>query len=255
MGGGTAIVEALAAGRDAVGNDLNSLAAFVARVKTTPLNEAECLSVRNWATHVVPMLSYRTPQKEVQQFIDVRMVKNLSLVRARYIKKVIASALASLPALVSEPAQGLVRCAVLRVAQWALDGRRQHTTLAAFRAKLTDTIIDMLVAMERLADQVRRNQACATLLNMDAGLLDQAEPFRCDHRRLALVVTSPPYPGVHVLYHRWQVDGRRESPAPYWIAGCKDGKGASFYNFGDRRQGAADAYFANSFRTLRAPSH
>jgi DNA modification methylase len=38
MGGGTAIVEAIALGRKAIGVDLNSLAHFVAMVKTTPLS-------------------------------------------------------------------------------------------------------------------------------------------------------------------------------------------------------------------------
>jgi hypothetical protein len=38
-----------------------------------------------------------------------------------------------------------------------------------------------------------------------------------------LVLTSPPYPGVHVLYHRWQVDGRKETPLPFMIAGKLDG--------------------------------
>jgi hypothetical protein len=65
-------------------------------------------------------------------------------------------------------------------------------------------------------------------------------------------VTSPPYPGVHVLYHRWQVDGRRETPAPYWIAGCNDGQGGSYYNFGDRREEAAGRYFEKSLETLKA---
>src|SRR5205085_5107583 len=50
-----------------------------------------------------------------------------------------------------------------------------------------------------------------------------------------LVLTSPPYLGVHVLYHRWQVQGRRETPAPYWVAGCRDGHGGSYYTFADRR--------------------
>src|SRR5438552_10357774 len=41
MGGGTAVVEGIAAGRRVVGNDLNSLADFVTRVKVTPLGPAE----------------------------------------------------------------------------------------------------------------------------------------------------------------------------------------------------------------------
>jgi hypothetical protein len=48
------------------------------------------------------------------------------------------------------------------------------------------------------------------------------------------------------------VNGRRETPAPYWIAGCADGRGASYYNFGDRRETAADKYFRASLDTLKA---
>lgn len=58
-----------------------------------------------------------------------------------------------------------------------------------------------------------------------------------------LVLTSPPYPGLHVLYHRWQIQGRRETPAPFWIAGTLDGDGASFYTFGDRKQLELGKYF------------
>ena len=50
-----------------------------------------------------------------------------------------------------------------------------------------------------------------------------------------LVLTSPPYPGVHVLYHRWQVDGRKEAPLPFMIANKLDGAGSSYYTMGDRK--------------------
>src|SRR5439155_26425654 len=60
-----------------------------------------------------------------------------------------------------------------------------------------------------------------------------------------LVVTSPPYPGMHVLYRRWQVLGRRETPAPFWIADCQDGQGSAYFTFGDRRnQKHEELYFA-----------
>jgi hypothetical protein len=36
------------------------------------------------------------------------------------------------------------------------------------------------------------------------------------------------------------------------VAGCNDGQGASFYNFGDRRETSSDTYFAASLRTLQA---
>jgi hypothetical protein len=68
-----------------------------------------------------------------------------------------------------------------------------------------------------------------------------------------LILTSPPYPGIHVLYHRWQVDGRRETPAPFWIAGKRDGAGSSYYTMGDRQYPRLDSYYANleaSFRSI-----
>jgi hypothetical protein len=65
-----------------------------------------------------------------------------------------------------------------------------------------------------------------------------------------LVLTSPPYPGVHVLYHRWQVDGRKEAPLPFMIANKLDGAGSSYYTMGDRKYPDLRTYFDNIRRTL-----
>ena len=58
------------------------------------------------------------------------------------------------------------------------------------------------------------------------------------------VVTSPPCPGVYVLYHRWKVRGRKESPAPFWVADCQDGQGQAHYCFGHRKQQGLTSYFS-----------
>lgn len=250
MGGGTSVVEGLVAGRHVVGNDLNSLAAFITRVKVTPLRTNEVTAIREWAANEIPGFTYRVPADDLSAFIDKTKIRNLSLVRARFIKKAVAAALASISNLPTSNAQDFAKCAVLRAGQWALDGRSRHTPLGDFREKLAEVIAEMVEAIGLFADIVERNGGSATLLNIDAAELHGTPFFR--KRLVDLVVTSPPYPGVHVLYHRWQVDGRRETPAPYWIAGCNDGQGASFYNFGDRRQGAADKYFRKSLQTLRA---
>jgi hypothetical protein len=49
---------------------------------------------------------------------------------------------------------------------------------------------------------------------------------------------------VHVMYHRWQVNGRKETPAPFWLANQLDGAGASFYMLGERREAGLRTYFA-----------
>jgi DNA modification methylase len=252
MGGGTTVVEALASGRDVVGNDLNSLAAFITRVKTTILAKPEAAAVKEWAAREVPLFNYHQDSDELSPFIDPAKTKNLSLVRGRFIKKAIAAALASIDNLPTETARDFAKCILLRVTQWALDGRERHTPLADFRKRLAAIAEEMLESTRKFGERVERREGHATILNMDAALLDQAPVFTIGRQKASLVVTSPPYPGVHVLYHRWQVDGRRETPAPYWIAGCNDGRGASFYNFGDRSEAAADSYFRTSLTTLHA---
>ena len=254
MGGGTTLVEALATGRRIVGNDLNSLASFIASVKTTFLSRRSQSAVARWAQEVVPSLTYRTTSSKQEALLASRRTKNLSLPRARFIKKIVAQALAQLDCLPSSGAKALVRCAILKVSQWALDGRRTHTSLASFRDRLEKAIPEMLSGLESLATAVAESGVPPDchVINGDASDIHRASVFQTRGERAQLVVTSPPYPGVHVLYHRWQVDGRKETPAPYWIAACSDGQGASYYNFGDRRQDDSRDYFAAALSTLQS---
>jgi hypothetical protein len=104
---------------------------------------------------------------------------------------------------------------------------------------------DMLVGARAL----RTAAACARAAPATVHLIRQAAddlqmlPMPEGSNTPRLVVTFPPYPGIHVLYHRWQVDGRKETPAPFWIANRLDGSGSSYYTMGDRKPGALPGYF------------
>lgn len=249
MGGGTTIVESLVRGRRAIGNDLNSLAVFVTRVKTTPLTAKERSAAREWSIMVLRQLSYRMdldPRWSVGP--EGGQTRNLNLPKARFIKKLVALALESSTRLGGGNLQAFARCVILRTAQWALDGREARTTVQQFRDRLVLTADEMVASIENFGAALEQPGRIPTLLNVDTALLPTVAPF-VQGLRADLVVTSPPYPGVHVLYHRWQVDGRKETAAAYWIAGCLDGMGASYYNFADRR--ATDPYFEKSLATLR----
>lgn len=255
MGGGTTIVEAIVAGRQAIGTDLNSLSVFLTKVKTTKLTSREKKFLCSWAEQVIPLLSYRQPRKDLNDFLLDLKTKNLTLSRARFIKKVVAGALYFIDSLPSQNAKDLARCAILKTSQWALDGRKTHTSLNQFRHKLKQNLYEMLdklyefeCALNSHCSEIKHPQ----LIETDASLIDEARIFAKSGTKVDLVVTSPPYPGLHILYHRWQVDGRRETPAPYWIAGCQDGQGDSFYNFGSRHQPGLHSYFETSLLTLKA---
>jgi DNA modification methylase len=254
MGGGTAVIEALAAGRRIVGNDLNSLAAFIAKVKTTPLRAPEVCDIKRWALETVPQLNYRFSCDLVAPYLADQKLRNMNLPSARFIKKVIAASLVTIDDLHSSRARDFARCAVLRVAQTALDGRKSATSVDGFRRQLTQTTLGMLNQLRDFCAQVKLAQTELTescwITNVDASKLEQFALFA--EQKVSLVVTSPPYPGVHVLYHRWQIKGRRETPAPYWIANTNDGQGVSYYNLGDRRDRTADKYFGTLLEALRS---
>jgi hypothetical protein len=252
MGGGTTVLEAIALGRRAVGCDINALATFVAGVKTTALRGADRKALTEWADETVPSLSYRD---ELVGSAALHGDSNLNLPLARPIRKLSALALETLGQLPSEAARAFARCALLNVAQLALNGRRTQLPLESFRKGLKRTLHDMLTAEKGLASSLRllgTRRRSPVLINASAADLAEQQPF-ASGKLADVVVTSPPYPGIHVLYHRWQVDGRRESAAPYWIANCADGQGAVHYNFADRK--AIDLYFERAAKCFLAIRH
>jgi hypothetical protein len=250
MGGGTTLVEALSAGRRVVGCDVNTLAAFVARVKTTTLADAEIDDLLAWLLTVPQQLSTSVPVEDEETICPIR-TKNLNLPRARALKKLSALALESLPILRSSRSQEFARCVLLNVMQWALNGRKHAVSAQQFRARIAMVGMDMLDAVQLPNIRCSELRDAPVIITDSAQRLALHQPF-LDGSLADLVITSPPYPGIHMLYHRWQVDGRKESPAPYWIANCLDGAGSKFYNFAGRRAAEEDAYFEQSLLTLQS---
>ena len=135
----------------------------------------------------------------------------------------------------------------MRAAQWALDGRSKQTSVSEFRNLLARTAGDMLEGARELRATVitqKRARAKIKIIKRSAVGLQEDEHLR-SQQPPKLILTSPPYPGVHVLYHRWQVDGRKEAPLPFMIANRLDGAGLSYYTMGDRKYPGLDTYFDN----------
>lgn len=253
MGGGTTVVEALARGRIAYGSDLNELAVFVARTKSTLLTSGQLTRVAHWLHDAAEGFDYRGSANHLPAPSDSH-ARNFSLASTRPIKKFTRVILGALSLLRNARERRFARCVVLRTGQWALDGRRLVPSLTEFKSRLLRNCEDMVLGMLELEALVKSHSsaACAPRLRCArAERLMEVTPF-ASGVRVPLVVTSPPYPGVHVLYHRWQVHGRKETPVPYWIAAARDGMGSAYYNFGDRRDPVQDRYFREYEASLRA---
>lgn len=241
MGSGTVLVEALVSGRHAVGSDISSLAHFISKVKTTLLTRADLASIQNWAGSVPGKLNLRHPGMEIPNW-TTNYVKYLPWA----IRKTIELALLHTEELENGKQKDFARCALLRTAQWALDCTREFPIAAMFRSKFIEILDNQVAGIEQMVKAVGTGKNKPTILcfNREATALRPALWQAKIDKKPSLVVTSPPYPSVHVLYHRWQINGRRETPAPFWIAGTHDGQGESYYTMGSRSRLGAINYFA-----------
>lgn len=251
MGGGTTVIEAMVAGRRAIGSDINSLAVFVARAKTDRLAPRERHAVALWASEIVPGLRCTEPASDVERIGP----RNMMSPKVRYLKKLIALLIRSLEdELPTAKAKRFARCIVLNVGQWALNGRRTTPTVRQFRERVSSVAVELLTGTTKLARALNDSSLPGqrpVLRELDAELIHMDRTVLASGP-VDLVVTSPPYPGIHMLYHRWQVDGRKETDAPYWIAAKSDGCGSSFYNFADRRPSVEARYFDKAVRSFGA---
>jgi DNA modification methylase len=251
MGGATSILEGFVAGRRVYGCDINSLSVFIAKVKTTPLSNSAIENVTVWAKGVAECMRLRYPTIGLEDILGDSRAKNLTLPRARQLKKAVAIALYSLDQLITPPERDFARCLILKTSQWAFDNRKRTTPLSEFRERFVSNAYEMAVDLQDFSRLCRREKLRLrdrTILQCDAAELHKCGDFVGN--KAALVVTSPPYPGIHMLYHRWQVDGRRESPAPYWITDSQDGQGASYYTFTGRRRNDLGPYFEKVVNTM-----
>jgi hypothetical protein len=250
VGGGTTLVEARATGREVVGVDISALAEFVANVKCTVLSEAELDTLERWAARLPNSVDIHRPSVRFQQYEEAGYYKHLDHPERWRLRKAIEQALGRAISLGTPRLERFGRCVVLRAAQWALDGRSKLTGVEEFRVGLGSIGTEMLQGARDLRNAVTvSGRYPVTVLNRSAAGLETDIRLR-GLRAPRLVVTSPPYPGVHVLYHRWQVDGRKEAPLPFMIANKLDGAGSSYYTMGDRKYPGLETYFQNVHATM-----
>lgn len=254
MGGATTLVEARASGRHSIGCDVNSLSAFLARVKTTPLREKDLREIHAWVRRLPAHLNLHLPPARAIEWHSAGYQRHVPWP----IRKLIELALERLHELPTKRQQRFARCLMLRASQWALDCRERVPAAQEFRDALPRFLDQFSHGMRQYATELRAmaGSPLAKVISVRgaAARLHEGSAKNSLPKRPSLVLTSPPYPGVYVLYHRWKIQGRKESPAPFWVANCLDGQGQAHYCFGHRKQRELRSYFDGicaSFSSVR----
>jgi hypothetical protein len=246
IGGGTTAVEALRAGRRCIGTDINELALFVSKVKTTTLTATEMSFLLSWFDQFERSLKISKSEGKHSAWRAKGYFRHLESQETWRHRNLIEGALAQIDQLHSERMADFVRCVLLRSMQLSLDGRRTVMTVDEVRSKISSHFHEMIKDIIALNDELEgpARMPTPTVIKCNAAELHKSRNI-VDAGPPKLVVTSPPYAGVHVLYHRWQVKGRRETAAPYWIANKLDGDGERYYTLGNRHEAELKTYFEN----------
>jgi hypothetical protein len=256
VGGGTTLVEARRAGRLAVGSDINSLSVFVSQVKTSLYRRQDLTEVLDWSQQADDWTV--RPADLALDSEGVGVFRNVTSEALLPQRDLLLAGVAELLALGSPKARALARCVLLRTAQWALDMRREVPTAEQLRSSLIENAEAMVETARlatreyRIADADSAGPGLARCLVLHQGLPGvAAHPRLRKHPAPRLVLTSPPYPGVYVNYHRWKVRGRQETPFPYFLAGQSDGNGLAYYTMAARSDPSQRTYFTRLERAFR----
>lgn len=245
VGGGTTAVEALALGRRALVADISPVACLVTRARTTPLGPKEAADLLSWAHHL------RVDRRRTLP--DDPRVDGLPCELAAYLVPALDDV-----ALLSSRVRTAARSVLLRLGQWVLEGSERetyrHLRTDLWSQKAVEFTVALLSSLQHLIEGAESHGVSRNEIHTRRRVLCvSAEQLTEKVRELAscaLLLTSPPYPGVHVLYHRWQVDGRRETPALFWVSNTRDGSGPAFYTLGGRHAAGIEAYFGRLRRTF-----
>lgn len=241
VGGGTSAVEAMVARRNFVGTDINDLAIFSAKLKTMLLSKADIRVLDSWAKS----LTGKNTAPEVRADDDFYF-KNVPKVVENSTRKIFA-AIRQLP---SKRTQNFAKGALLRLGQLEIE-QRLSVTDSLHAHRVFKQILNMNIEQALKLSLEIEHGPVDFVPSTNIDIANATEPGIVDiwsrsNRQFSLVLTSPPYPERHILYHKWQVNGRSETRLPYWIIESDQIESEPFYTMSSRDSSASlEIYISN----------
>lgn len=255
VGGGTTLVEALAANRHSIGFDVSPIATFVSKAKTLTLSDKDLEIVRQWCKNTL-LRKIRGFTNPPSLYKEQGYLSNVPWTLQRCINIFLEEI-----ELLSDKNQiQFVQCILLKTSQWAIDCRKSIPSADEFRKTFLKNLNLFIKGANELSNAVTKNAesgftANTICLNESIEQIDFQKLIKQFPSLPKLVITSPPYVGVQILYHQWQVNSRKRTRAPFWIINSLDGQGSGFYTFGHYRGHGKKTYFEiaeNVFKSLKS---
>ena len=238
MGGGTSIVEGMRLGRRTVGIDLNYISFFVTKVKTTILSSKQKTFIEDWILTLDKKLKGKiASDKFVKTALGLINYQRLGKGQIYRLKQIISGCsffLKRLKKVKNKNVNDFLRLLILRSIQSTLHNKRPICEFETFKQKIKSNCFDMLDGMNELETNVQLNSNKKILSNSSIYNRSAAKCLinkNLKSKKTKLIITSPPYPGINVLYATWQIHGRRNTSLPYLILGMDRPQNRSILNF------------------------
>jgi len=236
VGGGTSAVEALALQRKFYGVDVNPLSILVSKVKTTILPQSKKIFIKKFNEKIVNgKINFKSKRKKQHQYLNHYFnVKNFSQDEIRKINQIKAGIEQYHFAISKKSSKNI------------LDNTRPCGTFKKFKIDLLSNCKKMLGDMIDFEKELEINKSIygshnkIKIIKSDILKLNKINSLK--KRKVKLILTSPPYPGIHISYNKWQLHGRRDTKLPYWIMNSRPPVLTKFTYRGEKSRGLVDYY-------------
>ena len=256
MGGGTSIIEAIRSNRKVVGIDLNPISTFVSKVKITKLSKIQINKIEFWAYLMSKNLHYNLKDDKFSRdalcLINYKGLGRKQIFNLKTIIKGASFYLHKLKEVKNKKVNDFLKLLLLRCLHSTLHDKRPIADFHVFKAKIRSNSLDMLEGMSSLDKYLVNSRNKFSIYNKSSSTAHKTKELK--RKKIKLIITSPPYPGINVSYSRWQIHGRRNTTLPYLVLGFPIPENKSIFNFQSPRNNTYDKYFdtlASIFTSLR----
>lgn len=245
MGGGTTLIEALRAERKVVGIDLNPIATFVAKVKTAKLSKNNIDLIEKWAYEMSKKIHYKlkndTFSKKAFSIVNIKGLGKREILNFKRIVKGAAFYLKNLKQIKNKKENDFLKLLLLRSMHSTLHDKRPIADFYIFKDKIRSNSLDMLEGMKNFNEHLINSRNRFKIYNKSSSNIHKIKELK--NKKVKLILTSPPYPGINIPYARWQIHGRRNTTLPYLVLGFDIPENKSIFNFQNPKNDTLNIYF------------
>ena len=251
MGGGTSAVEALALQRKFYGIDVNPLSILISKVKTTILRQNKIIFIKKFNERIVNgKINLKSKRKKqhlhLSHYFNVKNFSKDEIRKINQIKAGIEQYHFAISKVRDVKVRNFLTCLLLKSSKNILDNTRPCGTFKKFKIDLLSNCKKMLRDMVDFEKELEINKSIygshnkIKIIKSDILKLNKINSLK--KGKVKLILTSPPYPGIHISYNKWQLHGRRDTKLPYWIMNSRPPVLTKFTYRGEKSRGLVDYY-------------